>query len=59
MRESAALLQPELAGLRRSLHQEPEIGLDLPLTRAKVLAALDGLPLEITLGKQLSSVTAV
>ena len=59
LRESAALLQPELVALRRSLHQEPEIGLDLPLTQAKVLAALDGLPLEISLGKQLSSVTAV
>ncbi|MFC1400105.1 MULTISPECIES: M20 family metallopeptidase [Streptacidiphilus] len=59
LRESAALLQPELVALRRALHQEPEIGLDLPLTQAKVLAALDGLPLEISLGKQLSSVTAV
>jgi hippurate hydrolase len=59
LRESAALLQPELVALRRSLHREPETGLDLPLTQAKVLAALDGLPLEISLGKQLSSVTAV
>ncbi|SEO34807.1 hippurate hydrolase [Actinacidiphila rubida] len=59
LKESAALLQPELAELRRSLHQEPEIGLELPLTREKVLAALDGLPLEITTGTKLSSVTAV
>jgi amidohydrolase len=59
LRDSAALLQPELVALRRSLHQEPELGMELPLTRAKVLAALEGLPLEITLGKQLSSVTAV
>ena len=28
----------------------PEIGLDLPRDEARVLAALDGLPLEITLG---------
>ncbi|GAA2897976.1 amidohydrolase [Actinoplanes cyaneus] len=41
------------------MHREPELGLDLPLSQAKVLAALDGLPLEITLGKALSSVTAV
>ncbi|MFI9275402.1 M20 family metallopeptidase [Kitasatospora sp. NPDC052896] len=59
LRESAALLQPELAILRRELHQQPEIGLDLPLTQAKVLAALDGLPYRLTLGKALSSVTAV
>lgn len=59
LRESAALLQPQLAALRREIHQEPEIGRDLPLTQAKVLAALDGLPLEITLGEQLSSVVAV
>ena len=59
LRESAAALQPELVALRRVLHQEPEIGLELPLTQAKVLAALEGLPLEITLGEKLSSVTAV
>ena len=59
LRASAALLQPELVALRRALHQEPEIGLQLPQTQARVLAALEGLPLEITLGKQLSSVTAV
>jgi len=59
LRESAALLQPELVALRHAVHQEPEIGLELPLTQAKILAALDGLPLEITLGEKLSSVTAV
>lgn len=35
------------------------MGLDLPRTQEKVLAALDGLPLEIGLGRSLSSVTAV
>ena len=59
LHESAVALQPRLVELRHSLHQEPEIGLELPLTQRKVLAALDGLPLEITLGKQLSSVVAV
>src|SRR3954468_11295361 len=49
----------ELVELRRSLHREPEVGLHLPLTQEKVLAALDGLPLEITTGDRLSSVTAV
>jgi amidohydrolase len=49
----------DLLELRRSLHAEPEIGLNLPRTQEKVLAALDGLGLRITTGKALSSVTAV
>jgi hippurate hydrolase len=57
--DEALALAPELSKLRHSLHQEPEIGLDLPRTQATVLAALDGLPVEITLGRALSSVTAV
>ena len=52
-------MAPELTKLRRALHAEPEIGLDLPRTQRKVLDALEGLPLEITLGEGLSSVTAV
>lgn len=59
LRQSAAALQDGLVALRRALHREPEIGLELPLTQGRVLAALDGLPLEITLGTKLSSVTAV
>lgn len=59
LRQDAAAIQPELAALRRSLHQTPEIGLELPVTQGKVLAALDGLPLEITTGTGLTSVTAV
>jgi hippurate hydrolase len=45
--------------LRRELHQIPEIGLDLPRTQETVLGALDGLPLEISTGESLSSITAV
>ncbi|WP_221325734.1 M20 family metallopeptidase [Actinoplanes sp. L3-i22] len=48
-----------LISLRHALHREPELGLDLPLSQAKVLAALAGLPLEITTGTALTSVTAV
>jgi hippurate hydrolase len=55
----AAAQGPELTRLRRELHQRPEVGLQLPYTQERVLAALDGLPLEITLGKSLTSVTAV
>jgi amidohydrolase len=59
MRALAGDLQDDLVRLRRDLHREPEIGLDLPRTQEKVLAALDGLPLEIATGTALSSVTAV
>ncbi|MFF9343395.1 MULTISPECIES: M20 family metallopeptidase [unclassified Streptomyces] len=48
-----------LIPLRHELHRAPELGLDLPLTQRRVLDALAGLPLEITLGERLSSVTAV
>ena len=59
VQEDATTIGGELAGLRRQIHQDPEIGLDLPRTQAKVLAALDGLPLEVTQGRALSSVTGV
>jgi hippurate hydrolase len=59
IRDDAEALAPELIDLRRDLHRIPEIGLRLPLTQARVLAALDGLPLEITTGTGLSSITAV
>lgn len=49
----------DLAEFRRELHRIPELGIDLPLTQQKILAELEGLELEITTGKKLSSVTAV
>lgn len=42
----------DVVGLRHQLHREPEIGLHLPLTQAKVLAALDGLDLRVSTGKR-------
>jgi amidohydrolase len=59
VRDEAVAMAPELTKLRRAIHAEPEIGLDLPRTQRKVLDALEGLPLEITLGEGLRSVTAV
>ncbi|MEQ0557515.1 M20 family metallopeptidase [Amycolatopsis sp. NEAU-NG30] len=59
LRSDAAALLDDLVALRRDLHRIPEIGLHLPRTQERVLAALDGLDLEISLGKNLSSVTAV
>ncbi|MFB7655307.1 MULTISPECIES: M20 family metallopeptidase [unclassified Streptomyces] len=52
-------LHDELVRLRHALHRDPEIGLGLPRTQRKVLDALDGLPLEISTGERLGSVTAV
>jgi amidohydrolase len=59
LRGDVAELQPGVVELRHRLHRRPEIGLDLPETQRAVLAALDGLPLEISTGSSCSSVTAV
>src|SRR5258708_39960648 len=59
LHDEAVAIAAELTDIRGSIHAEPEIGLDLPRTQRKVLDALEGLPLEITLGRSLSSVTAV
>jgi hippurate hydrolase len=50
---------PDLVAFRRELHRIPELGLELPLTQQAVLRALDGLDLEVQLGRSLSSVVAV
>ncbi len=52
-------LTTEMTRFRHAMHQEPEIGLHLPRTQDKVLAALDGLGYEISLGTDTTSVTAV
>ena len=43
---AAEAILPDLVTLRRAIHREPEMGLHNPLTRDKILAALDGLPIE-------------
>jgi hippurate hydrolase len=55
----AAAIAGDITQLRHAIHAEPEVGLHLPLTQRKILGALEDLPLEITLGTALSSVTAV
>nr|WP_276309460.1 M20 family metallopeptidase [Brachybacterium endophyticum] len=50
---------PDLIALRRAMHQDPELGLDLPRTQQRVLEALEGLGLRIQTGTGLSSVIAV
>jgi len=56
--EAARDLQSDTIELRRSIHAEPEIGLQLPDTQAKILDALDGLGLDITIGESTTSVVA-
>jgi amidohydrolase len=58
LREARTLL-PEVVRLRRQIHRYPEVGLTLPHTQSTIVEALADLDLEITLGKQLSSVVAV
>lgn len=59
MLSDATAIHAEMQDLRRAIHAEPEIGNDLPKTQERVLDALSGLPLEISTGAGLSSVTAV
>jgi metal-dependent amidase/aminoacylase/carboxypeptidase family protein len=55
--EAAAQLD-DAVELRRRLHRNPELGLDLPGTQAAVLEALDGLPLRTSTGEGTTSVVA-
>ncbi len=59
LRTDAAALAPELTDLRHRLHRRPEIGLDLPRTQEALLAELDGLGLELSVGQALTSITGV
>ncbi|MDF2092919.1 M20 family metallopeptidase [Knoellia sp. 3-2P3] len=55
----AQSIADDLVALRRRLHRVPELGNELPITQTLVLDALDGLGLEVSVGKELSSVVAV
>lgn len=57
--DDARSIAGDLTELRKELHLDPEIGLDLPRTQDKVLRELDGLGLEISTGTATTSVTAV
>ena len=48
-----------VVALRRTLHQHPEVGNDLPVTRDLVLAALDTLPLTVTAHRTTSGIAAL
>jgi hippurate hydrolase len=59
LRDDTREIARELSDLRHRLHRHPEVGLDLPVTQQTVLSAIDGLGLDITLGRSVSSITAV
>ncbi|MDP2289919.1 MAG: M20 family metallopeptidase [Actinomycetota bacterium] len=59
LREEARDLLDETVALRRTLHRWPELGNDLPVTRENVLAALEGLPLQLTLHETTSGIAAM
>ena len=46
--KEAQALQDQTVALRRDIHRHPELGLNLPRTRATVLEALSDLDLDIT-----------
>ncbi len=59
LRAQARTVQPRTVALRRALHRRPELGLCLPQTRDGVLGALADLPLQVHLGRSVTSVVAV
>ena len=48
----------KIVELRRDIHREPELGFDTEKTAAKVLAALDGLPLDLETGVAQNGIVA-
>jgi hippurate hydrolase len=59
LREQANDQLSAAVDLRRRLHQWPEVGNQLPITRDTVLGALEGLPLDLTLHHKTSGVGAL
>ncbi|HEX5824388.1 MAG TPA: M20 family metallopeptidase, partial [Candidatus Limnocylindrales bacterium] len=57
--DAANAIQPDVIAIRRRIHRQPEIGLDLPKTQAVILDELEKLGLKGRRGKALSSVVAV
>jgi amidohydrolase len=57
--EDANDIAPGLVTLRRALHENVEVGLDLPTTQKLVLEAIEGLDIEVSTGENLSSIVAV
>lgn len=58
-RAEAGAIEADVVALRRAIHAEPELGLLLPKTTAKVREALAGLPLELRSGPSTTGILAV
>lgn len=56
--EEARTIEDRLVGLRRRIHAEPELGLENPVTREKILEELGDLDLDVSLHEQTSGVVA-
>jgi hippurate hydrolase len=56
--DAARAMQPRLIDLRRRIHREPELGLDTPATRSKILADLADLDLDVQLHEKSSGIVA-
>ena len=56
--EAARAIAPRIVDLRRAIHAEPELGLETPLTLAKVRAELADLPLEWRTGPSTTGAVA-
>jgi amidohydrolase len=59
LREEAKELHDDTVRLRRQLHERPEQGNELPVTREIVLEAIDGLPLDVQLHETTSGIAAM
>ena len=57
--DAAQAILPDVVAIRRRIHRQPEIGLDLPKTQAVILDELAKLGLDATKGRALSSVVTV
>lgn len=57
--DQAQAIAPRIIALRRSIHTEPELGLETPLTLAKVQAELADLPLEWRTGPSSTGAVAI
>ncbi|MGI9578521.1 MAG: M20 metallopeptidase family protein [Microthrixaceae bacterium] len=58
LKGGAGRVLDDAVGLRRAIHRQPELGLDLPKTQQSVIQALGGLDLDVRTGQGLSSVVA-
>jgi amidohydrolase len=59
LREQATDQLKATVELRRTLHRWPEVGNELPVTQEQVLAAIEGLPLDVTVHETTSGIAAL